>query len=76
MMRRDRKRRIRLLRAYRLGLKHGLAHFKLDEMRVRLERELALLRAEIGKLRVAYSRAREIDGALEKTEREFGTRLQ
>jgi hypothetical protein len=73
MTRSRRMRRRRMLHAYRLGLKHGLAHFKLDEMRVGLERELVLLRGEIVKLRAEYSRAQEIGRALEVSE--SGVRL-
>jgi hypothetical protein len=70
-------RRRRLLRAYRLGLRQARAIMQkdLDETRVSLEHELALLRAEFRALKAEHSRAQEIVSALE-TERDFGMRLQ
>jgi hypothetical protein len=70
------RRRSRLLRAYALGVKHARVRMEGDlrETRDFLDRELALLRAEVGKLRAEYSRAQEICRALE-TEHEPGIRL-
>jgi peptidoglycan hydrolase CwlO-like protein len=77
MTRRGRMRRMRMLRAYKLGVKHARAIMQkdLDQMRASLEGELASLRVAVRELQAEHSRAQEIVSALE-TEREFGTRLQ
>jgi hypothetical protein len=66
--------RRRMLHAYRLGLRHGLAHFNLAETQAGIARELALLRGEVATLKAEYVRAQQVECAL-TTEREFGARL-
>jgi urease accessory protein UreE len=76
MKRHARTRRRRELAAYALGLRHGQAHFELGEMRVSLERELALLRSTVKSLRLDLERARQIDLAVETDRDDEFRRLQ
>jgi hypothetical protein len=76
MMRRGHRRR-RLLQAYARGFRQAREAMQtdLEATRISLEREVAILRAEVRKLRAEYVRAQQIECALE-TECEFNTRLQ
>jgi signal transduction histidine kinase len=67
---------MRMLRAYKLGIKHARDAMEEDlrETRNFLERELASLRAAVRQLKAEHTRAREIVSALE-TEHEPGIRL-